>query len=77
VLGVPYARLGRGEFSCWGAALVAGSAVGLYDDLAGAAAGATPVERRFEPDAGDHEVYARQAQTYAGLLDALDPGASQ
>ena len=77
VLGVPYARLERGEFSCWGAALVAGSAVGLYDDLARAAAGATPVERRFEPDAGDHEVYARQAQTYAGLLDALDPGVSR
>ena len=33
-LGVPYARLGRGELSCWGAALVAGAAVGVFDDLA-------------------------------------------
>src|SRR3712207_7802983 len=37
VLGVPYVRLNREEFSCWGAALVAGHAVGLFDDLAGAA----------------------------------------
>ena len=37
-LGVPYARPARGEFSCWGAALVAGRAVGLFDDLAEAAA---------------------------------------
>jgi len=76
-LGVPYARLARAEFSCWGAALVAGGAVGLYDDLAAAAAAATAVERRFEPDAADHEVYARQAIVYAGLLDALDPEADR
>jgi xylulokinase len=75
VLGVPYARLARSEFSCWGAALVAGAAVGLYDDLAGAAAGATAVDIRFEPDAADHEVYERRTAVYARLLEALDPEA--
>jgi xylulokinase len=72
-LGVPYVRLARGEFACWGAALVAGRAVGLYDDLAAAAAHATAVERRFEPDGREHEVYARLAEVYSGLLEALDP----
>jgi xylulokinase len=71
VLGVPYARLARGEFSCWGAALVAGASVGIYDDLAEAAAGATAVESRFEPDLGEHEIYERQAAAYARLLEAL------
>jgi xylulokinase len=71
VLGVPYARLARGEFSCWGAALVAGAAVGLYDDLAEAAARATAVASRFEPDLGEHEIYERQAAAYARLLEAL------
>jgi xylulokinase len=74
-LGVPYARLARGEFSCWGAALVAGRSVGVYDDLATAATAATAVERRFEPDAADHELYAEQAQVYSRLLEALDPEA--
>jgi xylulokinase len=73
VLGVPYARLAPGEFSCWGAALVAGAAVGMYDDLAAAAVRAARVERRYQPDPGDHEVYRRQASVYSRLLDALDP----
>jgi xylulokinase len=76
VLGVPYVRLARGEFSCWGAALVAGRAVELYDDLAAVAATATEIEDRFEPDHADHEVYTRLAGVYASLLDALDPAAA-
>lgn len=76
VLGVPYARPARGEFSCWGAALVAGRAVGVFDDLAEAASGATAIERRFEPDPGDHEVLTRQAGAYSRLLETLDPGAA-
>ena len=73
VLGVPYARLARGEFSCWGAALVAGKAIGLFDDLAAAAGRATEVEQRFAPDPAEHDVYVRQAAVYARLLDALGP----
>ena len=73
VLGVPYARLDRGELSCWGAALVAGRSVGLFGELADAATRATAVERRFEPSAADHEVYKRQAARYARLLEVLDP----
>jgi xylulokinase len=74
-LGVPYARLDRGEFSCWGAALVAGRSVGVFGDLAAAATRGTAVERRFEPEAADHEVYTRQAALYARLLEAIDPEA--
>jgi xylulokinase len=75
-LGVPYARPARGEFSCWGAALVAGRAVGVFGDLAEAASAATAIERRFEPDPDDHEVLARLARRYAHLLETLDPGAA-
>ena len=73
VLGVPYVRLDRGEFSCWGAALVAGRSVGVFGDLAEAATRASAGERRFEPDAADHQVYVRQAARYARLLEALAP----
>ena len=34
VLGVPYQRLSRVEFGTWGSAMIAGKAVGLFDDLA-------------------------------------------
>ena len=42
VLGVPYQRLQRSEFGTWGSALIAGKAVGLFDDLAAKAAETTP-----------------------------------
>ena len=47
VLGVPYQRLQRSEFATWGCALIAGRAVGLFDDLAATAAATT--EPRGEP----------------------------
>jgi xylulokinase len=34
VLDVPYQRLSRSEFATWGGAMIAGRAVGLFDDLA-------------------------------------------
>jgi xylulokinase len=71
VLGVPYVRLDREEFSCWGAALVAGHAVGLFDDLASAAERSTPERDRFEPDPEDHAAYQPLAQLYRDLLSAL------
>ena len=71
VLGVPYVRLDREEFSCWGAALVAGHAVGLFEDLAGAAERSTLARDRFEPDPEDHAAYRPLAQLYRDLLSAL------
>jgi xylulokinase len=71
VLGVPYVRLDREEFSCWGAALVAGHAVGLFDDLAGAAERSTLARDRFEPVSEDHAAYRPMAQLYRDLLAAL------
>lgn len=41
ILGVPYQRLARSEFATWGSALIAGRAVGLFDDLAEAAMATT------------------------------------
>jgi xylulokinase len=47
VLNVPYQRLAREEFGTWGAALIAGHAVGLFPNLAEAACAAA--ERRGQP----------------------------
>jgi xylulokinase len=71
VLGVPYVRLAREEFSCWGAALVAGHAVRLFAELAGAAERSTLARDRIEPDPEDHAVYRPMTQLYRDLLAAI------
>ncbi len=72
VLGVPYQRLKRAEFATWGCALIAGYAVGLYNDLAEAAMETTapdgsPVANRPEVSA----VYAQLAERYIGWQQTL------
>ena len=50
VLDLPYQSLGRSELGTWGAALIAGKAVGLFDDLAAVAvAAAQPVGEPLAP----------------------------
>lgn len=65
VLGVPYQRLGRGEFATWGSALIAGRAVGVFPDLA--AASEASLERRgalvqVQPQV--HQVYQPLVERY-------------
>lgn len=71
ILGLPYVRLQRQEFSCWGAALVAGAAVGLFDDLAAAAEAGAAVRDSFTPDPESAEVYERMCAIYEGVVGAL------
>jgi len=72
VLGVPYQRLSRSEFGTWGAALVAGKAVGLYDDLAAvAAAHATPAGPPLRPSAEAHALYRPLVDRHIALQQQL------
>jgi len=65
VLGVPYQRLERAEFATWGCALIAGYAVGLFNNLAAAAeAAAAPHGDPFHPDPEAHAVYVPLAEKY-------------
>lgn len=65
VLGVPFQRLQRAEFATWGCALVAGYAVGLFENLAAAAEGAAALHGEpFRPDAQVHAVYAPLVEQY-------------
>jgi xylulokinase len=71
VMGLPYVRLERDEFSCWGAALVAGAAVGILPDLAAAAETATAERERCEPDEGSADTYGEMVGMYERALEAL------
>lgn len=64
VLGLPYVGLRREIFGSWGAALVAGAAVGLVPDLAAAALRGTTVEERIEPEPALAERYASLLPEY-------------
>jgi len=72
VLGVPYQRLARSEFGTWGAAMIAGKAAGIYDDLAAvAAAHATPAGEPIRPSAANHEVYRPLVDRHIQLQEQL------
>jgi xylulokinase len=72
VLGVPYLRLTRSEFGTWGAAMIAGKAAGLYDDLADVAyehavAAGNPAEPNWE----NNDRYQTHIKRYIELQESL------
>lgn len=71
VLGVPYVRLRRESFSCWGSALVAAAAVGAVDDLAAAALATTCESDRVEPDPSLQVSYSERKRDYRAVVDLL------
>lgn len=73
VLGVPYQRLPRSEFGTWGSALVAGKAVGLFDDLAAVASEhAQPAGEPLRPESQHHAIYQRLVEKYIALQTNLN-----
>ena len=73
VLDVPYQRLKGNEFGTWGAAMIAGKAAGLIDDLA-AHAEQTAIrsgEARL-PTAENHEIYAPLVERYIEMERVLN-----
>jgi xylulokinase len=65
VLGVPYQRLQGNEFGTWGAAMIAGKAAGVIDDLAAHAAGcAVPHSAPACPRPEIHAVYQPLVEKY-------------
>jgi xylulokinase len=73
VLEVPYQRLDRSELGTWGSALVAGKAIGLFDDLASRAMECThSVGAPVTPDAENHAVYAPLIERYIRLQESLN-----
>ncbi len=71
VLGIPYARLGRDDFALLGDILIAGSAVGLYEDLKEAAQKFTVKTKRYVPDEKNHNFYKKYIDFNAGIFDRV------
>jgi len=72
ILGVPYQPLTRGELGTWGAALIAGHAVGLFPNLAETAYAAAGAQGRMvQPRPETAEVYGPLTDQYVAWQRAL------
>lgn len=71
ILGVRYTTLHTADTGAWGAAIVAGYAVGVYSDMAETANRAVYKAAVFDSRAEQHNAYARFAQLYPETLTAL------
>jgi xylulokinase len=72
VLDVPYQKLQANEFGTWGAAMIAGKAAGLIDDLAShAGQTAIPNGKPAVPTQTNHEFYLPLIDKYIALEQAL------
>lgn len=73
VLGVPFQRLAHSELGTWGAALLAGKAAGIFDDLPATAERCAGLEgERVNPDPEQQQVYADLACRYPALQASLE-----
>ena len=72
VLGVPFLRLTRSEFGTWGAAMIAGKAAGIYDNLAEVAYDhAVSAGDPVSPDLDNHNKYQVHVKRYIELQETL------
>jgi xylulokinase len=73
ILNVPYQRLKGSEFGAWGAAMIAGKASGLIDNLADHARQTAILNGSpFYPSKENHEIYAPLIEKYIHLEETLN-----
>lgn len=72
-LGMPVETVDAEEVSALGAALCAGVACGLYDDLASAVAASVTVKRGWQPDAGATAALEARFAHYRATIEAMTP----
>jgi xylulokinase len=75
ILQTPYRRVTRVESATWGAALIAGKAAGVVEDLAGAALACAPVSgATCRPDVALRPVYRAAFERYRRWQEQLQKG---
>ena len=72
VMGLPYVCCEREDLAALGAVIIAGCALGLYDNMAVAAERSARHTRRFKPRARVHQFYRVYADLYRRLLEQTD-----
>jgi xylulokinase len=73
ILNIPYQRLKGSEFGAWGAAMIAGKAAGLIDNLADHARhSAILTGSPYYPSSENHTIYAPLIEKYIRLEETLN-----
>lgn len=73
VLGVPVSIARSRETGALGAAIAAGTGVGLFRDFGEGADAMVKLERRYQPDAGLAPLYDARYRIYRDISDAMTP----
>ena len=73
ILGIPYVNLNRDEFAVLGSAILAGYAVGVFDDLATTAQRFIQTTGRIDPNMENHTIYQPLVRAYIDLFDVTKP----
>ncbi len=73
VMGIPYVCLCRDDMSAAGIAILAGYAVGIFDDITAASEHFIQDTIHYEPRAAAHSAYADYVDFYRGLLQRAEP----
>ncbi|MFN8455185.1 MAG: FGGY family carbohydrate kinase [Anaerolineae bacterium] len=73
VMGIPYVCLAREDLPALGAVILAGYALGIYDDMAATAERFAKRTKRFDPRPEAHAFYRPYADYYGRLLRQVEP----
>ena len=71
IMGKPFARPKISEAGCFGAAILAGTATGVYSDLQQAVEELIEIDRVFVPDKKRHDIYVEKLETYKKLRTVI------
>lgn len=71
VLGVPYQTVQQANLTNLGTAIVAGNAVGLYDDIAETAEQFTRIGEQYAVDSDNHQAYQSYSRVYSRSLETV------
>ncbi len=73
VMGVPYVCLAREDLAALGNVILAGYALGIYDDMAATSERFVKRTTRYEPEPELHQFYQSYAEYYGQLLEQVEP----
>lgn len=73
VMGVPYVCLAREDLAAVGNAILAGYALGIYDDMAETSAKFVKRTTRYQPNPENHQYYRHYTNYYQKLLKHVEP----
>ena len=71
VMGLPYSRLSRDDFALLGDIILAGSAIGVFEDLKQTSKKFLKRSKKYITDSKNHKIYKKYSELYAGLFDRV------